>query len=636
MRNVSHLRNMSSTVPLNFMKKDSSVNISIDSETHLTTYQPLNTVQDSTDIAKPISYIEEALKGNLMPAIILLEKKQININAPISEQTGDTLLHLACFYSYYNVTRTLIEKFNAGINIQNYYKMTPLHIACNNKNKDIIILNYLLNKKDINIEAQDCNGLTPLSTTVINNFNLGFLFLISKGADINRLDYFQNNLLYFALVHNNIFVMNFLQKHSSNGINNYNRKFYSESVPLSDILITNKNIEPTQQIVYYYSKDINNESIEKCIKYPTEFPFYSRYNYEMLNTLLYYKVGDVRGFLYAMFPTICGCLRKRKRISRSKILSNYYQKLYEEVSLKKQTTNANSERSNNSNENIDSSLDTKNIYIKDDLVQTNDNMFYIFKTDNLTLFFVYNILYKKKHLIYIMISIFMLISFLLLFLFCNYNLVIVYGILLCMCMCYVVLFLLNKIGKSNLNNHPSYNLNDSFNHDNLLNVIKEKLSSNKLLELPLEQEICERCLITKKPTTFHCMTCDKCVSHFYFHSHVFNRCISKHNIRAYIGMMVIVVLFLMIVGIELIYNDKFVILKLIGTMYIMGGIIFLGYVIMLMICLMYNVSYHLMLNFHKYNDPYHSIQKRENEYVSIPHVYNVPWKRIKENIFGCN
>ena len=60
--------------------------------------------------------------------------------------------------------------------------------------------------------------------------------------------------------------MNFLQKHSSNGINNYNRKFYSESVPLSDILITNKNIEPTQQIVYYYSKDINNESIEKCIK----------------------------------------------------------------------------------------------------------------------------------------------------------------------------------------------------------------------------------------------------------------------------------------------------------------------------------------------------------------------------------
>ena len=61
MRNVSHLRNMSSTVPLNFMKKDSSVNISIDSETHLTTYQPLNTVQDSTDIAKPISYIEEGI-----------------------------------------------------------------------------------------------------------------------------------------------------------------------------------------------------------------------------------------------------------------------------------------------------------------------------------------------------------------------------------------------------------------------------------------------------------------------------------------------------------------------------------------------------------------------------------------------
>ena len=47
----------------------------------------------------------------------MIEKKQININAPISEQTGDTLLHLACFYSYYNVTRTLIEKFNADIHL---------------------------------------------------------------------------------------------------------------------------------------------------------------------------------------------------------------------------------------------------------------------------------------------------------------------------------------------------------------------------------------------------------------------------------------------------------------------------------------------------------------------------------------
>ena len=52
-----------------------------------------------------ISYISQALIGDFMPSVLMLEQNLININEIINEKTGQTLLHYACFFSYYNVCR---------------------------------------------------------------------------------------------------------------------------------------------------------------------------------------------------------------------------------------------------------------------------------------------------------------------------------------------------------------------------------------------------------------------------------------------------------------------------------------------------------------------------------------------------
>ena len=132
----------------------------------------------SPETPSQIDHVMEALKGNFMPSILLLESNKIDINSPINSDTGDTLLHLAIGFSFYNVTRTLIEKFNADVNIKNQNGHTPLHILCYNQAKDLVILTYLLNNKSLNIDEEDNAGLTALSYSVINNFNIAFYVFI--------------------------------------------------------------------------------------------------------------------------------------------------------------------------------------------------------------------------------------------------------------------------------------------------------------------------------------------------------------------------------------------------------------------------------------------------------------------------
>ena len=177
--------------------------------------------QDSTNPSNPknlyseeeeniISYKNELLKGNFMPALIMLDNKKININDEINEQTGDTLLHYSVMFSLLNVTKCLIEKFNADPNKKNKAGKTPLHLICSNNKKNIFLFIYYINIPNVNIDIEDNLGLTSLGYSVINNFNLAFLLLISKKADLSHKDKFDNNIIYFALVNNNLFIINFI------------------------------------------------------------------------------------------------------------------------------------------------------------------------------------------------------------------------------------------------------------------------------------------------------------------------------------------------------------------------------------------------------------------------------------------
>lgn len=47
-------------------------------------------------------------------------------------------------------------------------------------NKNIFLFIYYINIPNVNIDEEDNLGLTSLGYSVINNFNLAFIFLISK------------------------------------------------------------------------------------------------------------------------------------------------------------------------------------------------------------------------------------------------------------------------------------------------------------------------------------------------------------------------------------------------------------------------------------------------------------------------
>ena len=173
-----------------------------------------NLVSDNTLIIQPseidnlnnnnendkISWKNCLFNGNFMPAIIMLENKKININDIIQPETGNTLLHFASMFGYYNVIRLLIEKYNANVNQQNYYGQTPLHIICNNNESNLFIFSYLINNEKIILDVIDNEYFSPLIYCIINKFNIEFLFYVTlPSTNLFLLDRFKNSILYILM-----------------------------------------------------------------------------------------------------------------------------------------------------------------------------------------------------------------------------------------------------------------------------------------------------------------------------------------------------------------------------------------------------------------------------------------------------
>ena len=79
----------------------------------LLTIKSKNDINDENQIK---DYKIEILNGDFIQSIVLLSEHKINITDTYNED-GDTILHLACKYMNFNVIRTLVEKFNANINL---------------------------------------------------------------------------------------------------------------------------------------------------------------------------------------------------------------------------------------------------------------------------------------------------------------------------------------------------------------------------------------------------------------------------------------------------------------------------------------------------------------------------------------
>ena len=565
--NISNLINLNSE-EINFEISDSEENI----------------LENNNQV---ISYKEELLKGNFMPAIILLEKKKINVNDEVNNQTGDTLLHYSVMFSLINVTKILIELFNADPNIKNKAGMTPLHIICSNKDKNIFLLIYYININNIKIDEEDNLGLTPLCYSVINNFNFAFLFLVSKNADLSHNDKFDNNIIYFALTNNNIFIINFIYTHCSEIGINVNSTFYNDTVTLSDILISNKNIECCSHIMNYFFQQINLESLVHCCKFITEFPFYNKYNYECINTLLYYKAKNIKGFLNSLFPNLFCCFRPKKN-------RNY--------NFLRNVTNTNESF-------------RKQIRLPENFIPTNNDMVYEYIFENICLFFKAFLIYdKKKWLFYYFLFYIIFLSLYSEFIISKYS---IYSfdhtiIILSLIKLIIGFLILTKSKESNQNYiDEKYKLND--NKNIIFNLFSQITKVDEIKKLPKsENEICEFCLIKKQKSTYHCIKCNKCVKEYYFHSNIFNVCIHRNNILFYILILFPIFMLNFLVAFQLGFK---------GIFFSSIALITFGYLITFVICIGKNVTYYNVFNSHKIFSSNQIIIRNNNEYTPLLEIY---------------
>ena len=187
-----------------------------------------------------INWREQCMKGNLMPGIIMLENKEINVDDEINQDNGNTLLHYAALYGYYNVIRALIEIYHADINKTNKSGYSPFFFIVSNYNSNIFNFYYFIKLKNINFYLKDKIGLNILIHSIIANFHYAFLFFsyrdfIEKFQ--NAKEFSLNPLIYFTIINNNKFALSYLLLKKGSNINS---RFYNNNTSLSDVLITSK------------------------------------------------------------------------------------------------------------------------------------------------------------------------------------------------------------------------------------------------------------------------------------------------------------------------------------------------------------------------------------------------------------
>ena len=180
---------------------------------------------------KTVSWKLEALKGNFMPAMIMLEQKKINVNDIVDPIKQETLLHLAGRFGYFNVMRTLIETFNADINIKNVNGHTLLFLIVSTNNGNLVHFYYLINRPNLEIDIVDKLGMSPLSHSIMTNFHFPFLYFINAGL-LNKIrDIYGNPVIYFAITNENKFAFSYLLHNKKFDVNS---KYFNNSQTLAD------------------------------------------------------------------------------------------------------------------------------------------------------------------------------------------------------------------------------------------------------------------------------------------------------------------------------------------------------------------------------------------------------------------
>ena len=58
-----------------------------------------------------IDYKRRVMKGSFLPALVMLEMKQINVEEPIDPNQGLRMMHYACFFGKIKAMKALCEEY---------------------------------------------------------------------------------------------------------------------------------------------------------------------------------------------------------------------------------------------------------------------------------------------------------------------------------------------------------------------------------------------------------------------------------------------------------------------------------------------------------------------------------------------
>ena len=439
-----------------------------------------NKKEEKKDKSQTLYWKEECMKSNLMPGIIMLEQKKINVDEEVNSTNGNTLLHYAASYGFYNAIRALIEIYNADINKQNKIGYSPLFYIVNNLDTNIFNFQYFVKLKKINFELTDINNLNILVHSIITHFNYAFLYFSYHGLiEKYHGDIYENPLIYFSIIYNNKFTLSYLLLKKTCDIN---ANYFKKSAILSDILITNKYNSITKFLLKYFNEEINLQSINTCKKGLLNFPYYNIFNYELLNTLYFFKTNNYFKFILALIKNHKPKFNNdsSKALLDDKLVNNDIGYKYKMVNLK---------------------------YMIYDLILPK-----IPKTVKIITFFIYLCLlyFGTKEKIYFY------------FLYRNEMYIVFYKMITSFSLLILFIYMFFSSDKTLSN--------DKEIESDIVNII----NNGNVIDLPNIDEICPACSTRKNLNDSHCYRCKGCYSNRFFHSNLFEICITKHCIKRYL------------------------------------------------------------------------------------------------------